>query len=99
MRRRTIQPRPVQLGSARHLTAIVSQHKLRRGRVATVEVVQELLALAVDRQRVAAAAHAEAVQLRSLASEIRAGTVELPEPQPMEELARGQRRRLMERDR
>ncbi len=97
MRRRHLVRRPAeQLGTARHLLSIVNQHELRRGRVVAVEVVQELLALAADRQQAAAAVHADAARLVAMAAEIRAGTVELPEPQPLEELVRDRRRRFME---
>ncbi|MEQ8585137.1 MAG: hypothetical protein RLO01_12730 [Thalassobaculaceae bacterium] len=86
-----------ELGSPRHLASIVGQHKLRRGRVDRGEVIGELLSLAADRQRAAAGAHEDAMRLLSLAAEIRSGAIELPEPQPLEELTRARRRHFMER--
>lgn len=95
MRRGPTRVKPVILGSARHLASIVNTHQLRRGRVVPAEVVAELHGTIATRQRDAAKAYADIERLRALAEGVRHGTIELPEPQPLDELASAARRRFM----
>jgi hypothetical protein len=58
--------------------------------------VAELHGTIATRQRDAAKAFADIERLRALAEGVRCGTIDLPEPQPLDELVSSARRRFME---